>query len=75
MALISGVICLDRQVNNTLPVISEVYHCNYYCIIKCDIMFKKDNTEQQILAFCLLLEMLKLDLTNFGMRNTNVRSE
>ena len=36
---------------------------------------KSDNTEQQDLTFCLLLEISKLVLTNFGMLKTNVRSE
>ena len=35
------IICLDRQANNTLPVISEVYHCNFNYIMKYDIKFKK----------------------------------
>ena len=31
---------LDRRANNTLLLISEVYHCNY--IIKYDIKFQKN---------------------------------
>ena len=34
-------ICLDRRANNTLPVTSEVYHCNFNYIMQYDIKFRK----------------------------------
>ena len=35
------VIPLDRQANNTLPVISELYHCNFSHIMHYDAKLKK----------------------------------
>ena len=35
------IICLEGQANSTLPVISEVYRCDFYYIMKYDIKFKK----------------------------------
>ena len=35
------IICSDRRANNTLPVISEVYYCNFNYIMKYDIKVKK----------------------------------
>ena len=32
---------LDRRAINTLPVIGEVYHCNFHYIMKYDIKFEK----------------------------------
>ena len=31
---------LDSRANNTLSVISEVYHCNFHYIMKYDILFQ-----------------------------------
>ena len=49
------IICLHRRANNTLPVISEVHHCNFNYIMKCDIKFKKISNEKQHYCFTSFL--------------------
>ena len=40
------IICLDKQANNTLPVIIEVHHCSFYYIMNMMPSLKKDYYSQ-----------------------------
>jgi len=38
--MLISISCLERQANNTLLVISKVYHCNFYYIMKDNFKYK-----------------------------------